>query len=124
MISAELPPATANPCDDCPWRRVATRGWLGPFSAEEWLQIVHSDIAIACHQTLKGGDGWDQPGVKQCRGAAIFRENRFKSPRDPAVVTGPRDTERVFATNEEFLEHHTSPLADFLVKQREEERAS
>jgi hypothetical protein len=112
-----LPGATDNPCGDCPWRRAATRGWLGPYSAEQWLTIVHSDEPIACHQTITTSGTWD--GALQCRGAAIFRENRFKLPRDPAVVVGPEDRVRVFSTDQEFVEHHHSPLADWLAEQRE-----
>ncbi len=120
----DLPEATISPCNDCPWRREATRGWLGPFSAEEWIAIVHSDAPVACHQTLNGQKGWDAPGVKQCRGAAIFRENVCKSPRDPSVVTGPLDKESVFAWNDEFLAHHDSPLASWLAEQRDEAEPS
>jgi hypothetical protein len=99
-----LPPATAKPCVECPWRRIAAAGWLGPFSAERWIEIAHSDEAIACHRTIKKSGTWD--GASQCRGAAIFRANMFKLPRDPEVVTGPTDTETVFRDPAEFLAHH------------------
>lgn len=42
-----------------------------------------------------------------------------KNPRDPHVVSGPRDTERVFETDAEFKQHHDSPLAEFLKEHRE-----
>jgi len=48
-----LPQATPRPCNDCPWRRKSCAGWLGPF------------------------------GIKQCAGAAVYRANVCKSPRDP-----------------------------------------
>lgn len=106
-----LPDATAKPCSDCPWRRVATQGWLGPLTPEMWVEGVHSDAPIACHQTIVrvGDDGlgsWDDPAMRQCRGAAIFRANVCKMPRDTNVVTGPADEETVFASNAEFLAHH------------------
>ena len=107
-----LPPVRPSPCFDCPWVRTSAAGWLGPFNAEEWLQIAHSDIAIACHMTLGDGDegdepsGWDTPGVLQCAGAAIYRSNVHKDPRDPEVATLPADLDLVFGFGE-FKEHHT-----------------
>jgi hypothetical protein len=104
IMEREYPPAVAQPCNDCPWRRVATPGWLGPDTPEGWIESAHSEAVIACHKTLNR-DGW-APGVHQCRGAAIFRENVMKTPRNPTVALGPEDTETVFANNKEFLEHH------------------
>ena len=110
-----LPEATQT-CSDFPWRRNSLTGWLGPLTAAEWTELACSDEAIACHQTIKESGSWE--GAAQCRGAAIFRANIFKSPRDPSVAVGPRDTARVFATPPEFTEHHKSPLADWLEEQR------
>ena len=49
---------------------------------------------------------WDAEGIKQCRGAAIYRANVCKSPRDPEVARGPVDRENVFASPMAFKEHH------------------
>jgi hypothetical protein len=116
-----LPDATANPCEDCPWRRSAARGWLGPVDADTWLEIAHSDVPVACHKRSAYVDGktdWDDPETRQCRGLAIFRANICKSPRDPEVVSGPVDRERVFGRPDEFREHHHGSAFD--VWQREE----
>lgn len=109
----DLPPPTPNPCDECPWRRDALRGWLGPLSAEEWVEVAHGELPIACHKTIKhadeNGEGdWSDPGMRQCAGAAIYRSNVCKSPRDPAVSTLPADREKVFGWRTEFVEHHRS----------------
>lgn len=110
--------ATTVPCAVCPWRRKSVRGWLGPLTAPEWIELAHSDEPIACHETIETDGVWT-PGVTlQCRGAAVFRANVFKAPRDQTVAVGPRDTDRVFASNAEFTEHHDSPLADWLADQR------
>lgn len=106
------PPATAAPCNECPWRRVAAPGWLGPHTAMKWVEIIHGEEPIACHKTIKdvGEDGrgdWDHPAMRQCRGAAIFREHVMKSPRDPNIAMGPADPDKVFVTNAEFIAHHT-----------------
>lgn len=105
MMSKQYPPATKEPCNDCPWRRNAIPGWLGPMSAEEWCEAAHGEVAIACHQTIPDGGGW-APNTLQCRGAASFRANICKSPRNPTIETGPADRERVFAWDDEFKEYH------------------
>lgn len=101
----DLPPATDRPCKGCPWRRRSAPGWLGPFDADEWLAIVHSDEPIACHETIQVSDSWE--GALQCAGSAIFRDNVCKSPRDPAVAVGPVNKRLVFASSKEFKEHHS-----------------
>jgi hypothetical protein len=109
---SDLPEATAKPCNECPWRRASFPGHLGPFTPEEWVEIVHSDAPIACHKTIteideKGEGNWSHPQMRQCAGAGIHRTNTFKSPRDPAVFTSDEpDTETVFARSTEFIAHH------------------
>lgn len=104
-MSREYPAPVATPCNECPWRRVAARGWLGPMTADEWLEAVHGETPIACHKTISG-DGWE--GASQCRGAASFRANVCKAPRNDSVAVGPADRDGVFATSAEFKEHHTT----------------
>lgn len=104
-IGREYPPPVKEPCNDCPWRRAAKPGWLGPYEADLWLEIIHGESPIACHKTIPAGSGWGE-NTQQCRGAAIFRANVCKSPRNPSIETGPRDIERVFQTNDEFKNHH------------------
>jgi hypothetical protein len=101
-----LPEATKKPCNDCPWRRNAAPGWLGPLSGDEWILLAHSDEPIACHITIEREDDWETPGIKQCKGASIYRANMAKSPRDPEIDRGTADRETVFATRQEFLDYH------------------
>lgn len=108
------PPATNRACDECPWRRDSVPSYLGPLSAGDWIALAHADAPIACHKTIKRTDdegvgSWDDPIMRQCAGAAQFRTNVFKSPRDPEVATADdRDTTLVFGRNDEFMAHHTS----------------
>ena len=99
-----LPPATNRPCNECPWRRNAWAGWLGPLTATQWAKLALSDAPIACHKTIKEDYEWE--GASQCRGAAIFRENIHKSPRDREIVVGPADPETVFDSPIAFLQYH------------------
>lgn len=106
MNETPLPEAVAKPCVECPWRRDSVPGYLGPYSAEIWTRMAHSELPIACHMTIRK-ESWESPGVRQCAGAAIFRANVCKSPRNPEVAVMPSDTDTVFAWNDEFVEHHT-----------------
>lgn len=86
------------PCADCPWARAAMNGWLGGTSVEQWVQDAHGEVRIECH-TLKGA---------QCAGAAIYRGNVCKTPRDPEVMKLKPNRELVFGTPKEFREHHAT----------------
>jgi hypothetical protein len=86
-----------KPCQDCPFARASIRGWLGPYTAEEWLRIVHGEGKVECHTKIG----------PQCAGAAIYRGNVCKDPRDKTLLTLPRDTRLVFKGPQEFIEHHT-----------------
>lgn len=107
-LSRKYPEATPTPCNECPWRRNAAPGWLGPYSADEWLEIAHSEAPIACHKTV-GRQGWQEKS-RQCQGAAIFRANVAKQPMNPTMAQGPRDTQQVFRSNAEFKDHHENEL--------------
>lgn len=113
-------PVTPGPCDECPWRRNSARGWLGPLSADDWLALAHADAPIACHKTIEVSEQWTD-ATRQCAGAAIFRGNVCKSPRDPRVAVLHADRDRVFGWNDQFKAHHSGPLADFLADQRDQE---
>lgn len=80
-------------------------GYLGPLAADEWSKAVHSEAAIACHKTITNQE-WDDPGMRQCAGAAIYRANVAKLPINPSIARGKPDHERVFSFDSEFIEHH------------------
>jgi len=107
VFHGELPPCTAQPCNECPWRRDSTPGYTGPFTATAWVEAAHADTPIMCHQTLRGEDhDFTDPEIRQCRGAAIFRANVHKQPRNSTAVTGPVDITTVFEDGYEMIDHH------------------
>ncbi len=85
-----------KPCSDCPWRRDAVPGWLGGSTTGDWLAAVHGEGRVDCH-VLAG---------PQCAGAAIYRRNVAKRPRDPQVLVLDVDRDRVFSSPVEFQSHH------------------
>lgn len=86
-----------TPCHDCPWRRTAVPGWLGPYSPAEWLAMAHGEAQAECHTTTS---------AHQCAGFAVYRANVCKTPRDPEAFSRPADHAKVFSTPVEFEEHH------------------
>ena len=85
-----------KPCGDCPWARASLPGWLGGPSADDWLKEAHGDHPIPCH-TLRGA---------QCAGAATYRRNVAKIPRDKECLRLEANRDLVFATPTEFRRHH------------------
>lgn len=99
VSSDEARPANGQhctPCSDCPWARTSLRGWTGSSTPEKFVADAHGETRIECH-TLIGA---------QCAGAAIYRGNVCKSPRDKELLKLPSNRALVFATRFEFLEHH------------------
>lgn len=84
-----------TPCSDCPMTRTALKGWLGGATPDEYVRLAHSDHVVDCH-AIKN---------TQCAGIAIYRRNVVKR-CDPPNLVLPKDTEAVFSTPMEFLEHH------------------
>jgi hypothetical protein len=105
------PPTTPKPCVECPWVRTARPGHLGPATAEEWCEIAHGEPPVACHMTIKRVDlegigNWEDPAMRQCAGAAIFRANISKTPLNPSIARGEPDRNLVFSWDDEFISHH------------------
>ncbi len=108
-----LPAPKGQPCNECPWLRTSAPGWLGPATADEWAKTAASDSPILCHLTIHPADGedqadWDDPRLRQCAGAAIFRNNVHKLPRHPCDAARDFEADRgtVFGWYDEFTAHH------------------
>jgi hypothetical protein len=86
-----------KPCADCPFARKALKGYTGSWTPEDFIQGIHGEVRFDCHTA-----------TVQCAGAAIFRANVIKCPRDKTLLTLPRDKDLVFANDAEFLAHHNS----------------
>ncbi len=81
VSTAEATPSNVQhdkPCGDCPWRRRSVVGWLGGLTPEQWVLEAQSEAQIVCHTVV----GEPQP---QCVGAAIYRANTCKSPRNKSA---------------------------------------
>lgn len=89
-----------KPCSDCPWSRNSVPGWLAQSTPIEWLEYAHGETLLECHTLIP----------QQCAGAAIYRANVCKVPRDKTQLQLPADEIRVFANQQEFYDHHKTEL--------------
>lgn len=89
-----------KPCHDCPWRKVSVPGWLGGIDREDWLYQAHGEARIDCHTLVPA----------QCAGAAIYRTNVCKEPRDRSLLLLP-ESKRVFDCPQDFMAHHDPATA-------------
>lgn len=87
----------ARPCRECPWRKKSLPGYVGPTKPEDWIGLAHSDEKIICHLSRRA----------QCEGAAAYRANVLKRPRDPEIIIREKD-KAVFSSPKEFITHHRS----------------
>lgn len=97
---------TAAPCGDCAFRRNAVPGWLGDADAQDWIRMAHGETRIECHT---------RQDHAQCAGAAIYRTNVHKLPRDRSLLLLPADRGRVFTSAADFVAYHeqfTTPAED------------
>ena len=98
---------TAKPCRECPLRKDSLPGYLGGYTAEQYIQILHSDAAIACH--LSPGFPHDHSQQRHCTGVCGYRANVGKMPRGPdaaLAVQSVGKSDQFFGSPQEFTEHH------------------
>jgi hypothetical protein len=113
-----------KPCNDCPFRRTSSPGWLGGAPPSWFVSSALADTysdgsgneAAPCHETIDYDDpAWQQdqlPAADACVGSLIFYRNvdAFKLPRDHArsrlVQSVQPDHDTVFSTADEFVQHH------------------
>lgn len=108
-----LPPK-GKPCAQCPMRRKSLPGYLGADEPEHFIAMMHSDTPMPCHLAVDYADpDWQDTldEVPQCSGQGIYLSNVCKRPRpgENAARTLPADPEHVFASRQEFLDHHLNP---------------
>lgn len=98
-----------TPCNECPWRLSAPKGWLGGHSAEFYADSVAMNDSPACHLSDHGPDS---PKTAFCVGALACAANACIVPyhqegaREARVAIGKR--EDVFSHPSKFYEHHTN----------------
>lgn len=104
-----------NPCNECPFRRESLPGWLGPWTPLDLLRSLSVE-PFPCHQTIPQGyqGDYNDDRLKGCAGAAIFLNNTLEMSRCRVTSEHQRQvrdvddsvTLSVFASKQEFIDHH------------------
>ncbi len=109
-----------QPCSECPFRTDCLQGWLGKSRAAEIADSIKNGSTFPCHKTTEFDDEGESIGVgeQHCAGALILLDKsvpngtgssnilriamrlRIFDP-DKLKIDAP-----VFATFEEFVDHH------------------
>lgn len=81
-----------SPCAECPFRKTAVPGWLGPDKPAEVIAQVHSEGGYGCHMALEGRKDANREGrhpretVEHCAGAMIHANVTHKRYRAPEMA--------------------------------------
>lgn len=94
-----------KPCNQCPFLKTSTEGWLGGFSPElTYIGAVGEDDFI-CHKTRE-----DDKEKKLCAGRLLFASKLFRRKElddlvEIVVKKNPGYKNKILGAKE-FLEHH------------------
>ena len=117
-----------RPCPACPFRRVSAPGWLGPWNPADVVPHIRH-APFPCHRTIPSDNcPLDHPKLQSCAGAAIMLSNMLTLSRDPDAARHQQtlrnlpstDSSAVFASEAEFLQHHTGPIGPRLEERHNE----
>jgi len=113
-----MKPACATPCVECPLRRDSAPGYLGGYTPEMYVEVLHSPASLACHSSPGFHEG-DIGRQRHCTGVAAYRANvgYIASVPVPGLGLIPtaahestqligHDEENYFASAAEFVAHH------------------
>ena len=118
-MTYEIQTNMTQPCGECPFRKTSPAGWLGPWTAEEIVEIAKYE-PFACHRTIPDGfepeeeDPWDHTLMEHCVGATILLNNSYALSLDELVREHqeklkelPEEAKQaIFTWPHEFVAHH------------------
>lgn len=89
-------------------------GWLGAASPASFIVEISMERPLPCHPTIDyENPRWLSLWQAQrtgaiCAGSLIMSANMGKIPREPSFPRLPADREIVFATHQQFIDHHNN----------------
>jgi hypothetical protein len=95
-----------KPCPECPFKRTAPAGWLGPYrgDAKAFIADTWQEEGMRCHMAVA------TVGAKAplCTGSLICVNNSFKRYRDPAMqeAQDAEGKDHNIMNAWEFIKHH------------------
>lgn len=105
-------------CEECPFRKKALPGWLGPHSIETIEKVVQSDEPFICHMSIaeaiesgmEDGDEQIEEEGQHCVGMLRYRNAMCKKSRDPQVARVQNELREIpdvpVIEARKFREHH------------------
>lgn len=103
-------------CAECPFRRNAAPGWLGPWTPKQINQIAESDEDFICHKSVEAlaAEGLSDIEIdtfgQHCVGMLRYRNTLAKLSRDPQVARWQRELREVpdqpVLAARTFMSHH------------------
>ena len=75
-------------CQECPFRANALKGWLGPYSIDDFEVMIRHDIDLVCHIDIdKQPIGYTPAQITKhgqaCVGMLRYMNSMFKQSRNP-----------------------------------------
>lgn len=108
-------PYTKAPCKQCPFRKTSMPGWLGAAPPEMFIANIMGEQPSPCHLSIDydkkdWAEKWEAGKIgKLCTGALIMAAHSAKQARNQRMLpVVPTDTETVFKTPQDFLDHHNN----------------
>jgi hypothetical protein len=102
-----------QPCNQCPYRKDSTKGWLGEasYDPESFLQQLHLPTPHPCHVRVdwNGATKNDIECAPHCIGELQFMNNSLKLSRYPEFIELQKEVgknDELFKWESEFIRHH------------------
>ena len=109
IVKGSMQPPAKVACAECPLRKDSHPGYLGGYTPEMYVEVLHSPASIACH-LANTGLADDQ---RHCVGVCAYRANVGYVPAIFGVPTLAANATKVvgkdsqfFESAEEFSKHH------------------
>lgn len=113
LSPAQMQDPLPVPCVECPLRRDSAPGYLGGYTPEMYVEVLHSPASLACHCSPGFHEG-DIGRQRHCTGVAAYRANVGHIAQVNGIPTGAHDATRkigadpdtYFNSPAEFCDHH------------------
>ena len=108
-----------KPCEGCPFRKNAAKGWLGSYTAEEIIEHALREIPFFCHIDVERQHGYEESDWEEwafengqmCAGYLVMMRKMAKLPRDPEFAEAVRNIDakqEILFPPQVFIDYHSS----------------
>jgi hypothetical protein len=108
-VKRGMQPPAKTACAECPLRKDAKPGYLGGYTPEMYVEVLHGPASLACHLANSG----PVDTQRHCVGVCAYRANVGHRPTIEGHLTSAMDAIEVvgkdpqfFESPKAFLDHH------------------